>query len=186
MRCRRRRRESGIMKFGLGVAAVVLALDQVSKAILLGVLRPDGVTDTPFVTDRIIEVLPVFNLRMAWNTGISFSMFNSGGVMTYALLAVQVSITAGLIWWLRTMQGALLRFASGLIIGGAIGNIIDRARWGAVADFFDFHIGDWHFATFNVADSCISIGVALWLLDVVINRHHHAAGTTSGGPTPGS
>jgi signal peptidase II len=161
------------MRLGLSLAAVVLILDQVSKIWLLGVMRPEGVLETPFFTDKIIEVLPFFNLRMAWNTGISFSLFDGGGATTYVLLAMQVAITLGLIWWLRTLTGRLIQVATGLIIGGAIGNIIDRARWGAVADFFDFHVAGWHFATFNVADSCISIGVVLWLLDAIINRPQH-------------
>lgn len=162
------------MRLGLSVAAMILLLDQASKFMLVEwMFRPEGVTETPFFTDKITSLLPFFNLRMAWNTGISFSMFDGGGAVTYVLLAVQTAIAAGLIWWLRTLQGRVLHMASGLIIGGAVGNIIDRARFGAVADFFDFHVGGWHFATFNVADSCISIGVALWLLDAVMNRHHH-------------
>ncbi len=162
------------MRLGLSVAAIVLVLDQVTKALLLGVMRPEGVIETPFYTDKIIEILPFFNFRMAWNTGISFSMFDGGGTTTYVLLVIQSAITIGLIWWLRTLQGRLTQVATGLIIGGAIGNnMIDRVRWGAVADFFDFHVGGWHFATFNVADSCISIGVVLWLLDAVLNRQHH-------------
>jgi signal peptidase II len=161
------------MRIGLSVAAVVLVLDQVTKLILLNALRPEGVIDTPFFTDRIIEVLPFFNFRMAWNTGISFSLFDGGGATTYVLIAVQLAIIAGAIWWLRSLTGALIHVALGLIIGGGFSNIIDRVRWGAVADFFDFHVAAWHFATFNVADSCISIGVALWLLDAVLNRHQH-------------
>jgi len=161
------------MRLGLSVAAVVLILDQISKFILLDVMRPEGVVNTPFFSDKIIEVLPFFNFRMAWNTGISFSMFDGGGSTTYILLAVQSAITVALVWWLRTLKGGLIQLASGLIIGGAIGNIIDRARWGAVADFFDFHVAGWHFATFNVADSCISIGVALWLLDALMNHGQH-------------
>jgi signal peptidase II len=163
------------MRLGLIVAAIVLVLDQMSKYVLLEwVLRPDGVTETPFYTDKVVEMLPFFNFRMAWNTGISFSMFDGGGTTTYVLLIVTSAITAGLVWWLRAPHPPLMRVTLGLVIGGAVGNIIDRARWGAVADFFDFHVAGWHFATFNVADSCISIGVALLLLDAVINRSHHA------------
>ncbi|MBL8644772.1 MAG: signal peptidase II [Rhodospirillaceae bacterium] len=162
------------MRLGLSIAGAALVIDQISKAVLLNVLRPEGVTATPFSTDKIIEVLPFFNFRMAWNTGISFSMFDGGGATTYILLAVQVAITLALLYWLRSLSGRLMIVATGLIIGGAVGNIIDRARWGAVADFFDFHVAGWHFATFNVADSCISIGVALWLLDAILNRPQDA------------
>jgi signal peptidase II len=162
------------MRLGLIIAAVALVVDQITKAIFLGMLRPEGVTATPFYTDTLIYVFPFFNLRMAWNTGISFSMFDGGGAMVYVLLAVQTLITLALLWWLRTLKGKLIITATGLIIGGAIGNIIDRARWGAVADFFDFHVAGWHFATFNVADSCISVGVVLWLLDAILNRPQDA------------
>ncbi|MDX2142199.1 MAG: signal peptidase II [Rhodospirillaceae bacterium] len=161
------------MRLGLSVAAVVLILDQLSKALLLEALRPEGVSQTPFFTDTIIEVLPFFNFRMAWNTGISFSLFDGGGAMTYILLGVTSAITVGLIWWLRAPHPPLMRVTLGLVIGGAVGNIIDRARWGAVADFFDFHVAGWHFATFNVADSCISIGVGLLLLDALLRRPQH-------------
>ena len=85
------------MRLGLIIAAVSLVLDQISKAIFVDMLRPEGVTETPFYSDTLIEVLPFFNLQMAWNTGISFSMFNSGGAMTYVLLAVQIAITGALL-----------------------------------------------------------------------------------------
>jgi len=94
---------------GLSVAAVVLILDQISKFILLDVMRPEGVVNTPFFSDKIIEVLPFFNFRMAWNTGISFSMFDGGGSTTYILLAVQSAITVALVWWLRTLKGGLIQ-----------------------------------------------------------------------------
>src|SRR5262249_4392102 len=141
-------------------------------------LRPPGVTETPFYTDKIIEVLPFFNFRMTWNTGISFSLFNSGEDLTVkTLIAVQIVITLGLAWYMRRMDRPWMQVATGLIVGGAGGNIIDRAVHGAVADFLDFHVGAWHFPTFNVADSCISIGVFLWLLDALGLSTHHGRAT---------
>ncbi|MCB2108866.1 MAG: signal peptidase II, partial [Rhodobacteraceae bacterium] len=126
--------------------------------------------------DRVIPIIPQFNFIMAWNRGISFSLFSAGSdAQTWLLVGVQSAITLGLLWWLARLNGRLLIVGAGLIIGGAIGNIIDRLRFGAVTDFIDFYVGNWHFATFNVADSCISIGVGLWLLDAVIRKPHHDA-----------
>jgi signal peptidase II len=164
-------------KWGLLIAAAIFLLDRITKYVMVEkVMRPEGVTDTPYFTERTITVLPVLDLRMAWNYGISFSLFNSGSDgMVMALLAVQVLITAGLCWYMWRLDGILMQVAAGLIVGGALGNILDRAVYGAVADFLDFHWGDLHFPTFNLADSCISIGVALWLLDAVRAASHHAA-----------
>jgi len=169
----------GMPTAGIAVAVVSLILDQLTKYIMVErVLRPKGVTETPYFTDRVIEVLPFFNLRLSWNMGISFSMFNSGETTTWALLlAVQIIITIGLLFWLRTLDRPLLHIASGLIIGGALGNIIDRALYGGVADFLDFYWQSWHFPTFNVADTCISVGAGLWLLDAALDRPQHAATT---------
>lgn len=162
----------GMPKLGIAVAAIVLIADQLTKCIMVErVMRPEGVTETPFFTDKLIEVLPFFQLRMAWNAGISFSMFNSGEALTTALLiVVQLGITLALLWWLRTLDRPWLQMACGLVIGGALGNILDRLMFGAVADFLDFYWGSWHFPTFNVADSSISIGAGLWLLDAVLAR----------------
>jgi len=162
---------------GLAAAVGGLLADQVSKYIIVEkVMRPEGVTDTPFFSSRVIEVLPVFDLRLSWNAGISFSLFNSGAGLTVAiLLAVQVLITLLLLWWLWRLDRRWLQVACGLIIGGALGNIIDRATWSAVADFLLVHWRDWEFPTFNVADTCITIGAAMWLLDAVIAPHHDAA-----------
>jgi len=164
------------MKSGIPLAAAILVADQVTKYIMVEkVMRPEGVTDTPFFSPTVIEVLPFFNLRMTWNTGISFSLFNSGEAVTVALLiAVQVMVTGALIWFMSRTPGALIQLASGLIVGGALGNIIDRVRFGAVADFLDFHWADWHFPTFNLADTAISVGVGLWLLDAVLRPSHDA------------
>jgi signal peptidase II len=153
-----------------------LAFDRITKYVMIEqVMRPPGVTETPFFTDKIIDLIPVFSFRMAWNTGISFSLFNSGEALTVnILLAVQIVITLFLAWTIFTAKNAWVQVATGLIVGGAIGNIYDRAMYGAVADFLDFHVGEWHFPTFNVADSCISIGVFLWLLDAMGLTPHHA------------
>jgi signal peptidase II len=168
--------KSRLPTIGLATAVGALILDRVTKYVMIEqVMRPPGVTETPFFTDKIIELIPVFNFRMAWNTGISFSLFNSGTALTVnILLAVQVVITLFLAWTIFTAKNGWVQFATGLIVGGAIGNIVDRAMYGAVADFLDFHVGEWHFPTFNVADSCISVGVFLWLLDAIGLTPHHA------------
>jgi len=160
---------------GTITALVALVVDQATKYIIMEwVMRPEGVTETPFYTDKIIELLPVFNFRMAWNPGISFSLFNSGEATTIGILiAVQVAITGVLVWFMFRAKDTWIQLATGLIIGGALGNIIDRVAFGAVADFLDFHVGGWHFPTFNVADSCISIGVFVWLLDAIGLTPHH-------------
>ena len=160
---------------GLVVAVVALFADQVSKYIMVElVMRPDGISGTPFYSSRIIEVLPVFQLRMAWNTGISFSLFDSGTTLTIvALIIVQSVIMLTILWFMWHMSGAWMQTACGLIVGGGLGNIVDRMTMGAVADFLDFFWQDWHFPTFNLADTCISVGVGMWLLDALITRPHH-------------
>ena len=91
------------------------------------------------------------------------------------LIVMQSAITIALVWYMWRLNGRWMQIAAGLIVGGALGNIFDRLIYGGpVADFFDFHLGEWHFATFNVADSFISVGVALWLLDAVLTASHHA------------
>jgi signal peptidase II len=160
-------------RFGLVVAGVAFVVDRLSKVLLIAAMRGEGMNETPFFTDKQIDLLPVFNIRMAWNYGISFSLFNSTSWIVIA--AVQIVITIALLWYMWRLESRWMQLAAGLIVGGAIGNIFDRVMYsGAVADFFDFHLGEWHFATFNVADSFISIGVALWLLDAVLTASHHA------------
>jgi signal peptidase II len=167
---------AGMPRLGIVVAAASVVADQLSKYIMVErVMRPEGVTATPYFTDSVIDVLPIFNLRLSWNAGISFSLFSSGEATTTALLlVVQVGITLLLLWWLRQFNRPWMQVACGLIIGGALGNIVDRALYGAVADFLDFHWGVWHFPTFNVADTCISVGAGLWLLDAAFSRPHDA------------
>ena len=143
---------------GLIVAAAVVALDQLSKWWILDrVMQP---------IPHVVEVTPFFNLVLVWNYGVSFGTFASGAAyMPYVLSAIAVVITVSLLFWLRQAERRLVALAIGLIIGGAAGNVVDRLRFGAVADFLDFHIDSWHFWAFNVADSGISVGVLLLLLD---------------------
>lgn len=166
-----------VMRFSLLIALTVFLADQVSKISLLElVFRPEGVIGAPFPSQRIVEILPFFQLRLAWNPGISFSLFNSGEDVTVVLLIVaQLAIVSWLVWWIRSAETRLMQAALGCIVGGALGNILDRFLYGAVVDFLDFHAAGYHFPTFNLADSAISIGVALWLLDAYLQRPHHGA-----------
>ncbi len=112
-----------------------------------------------------IELLPFFNLVMVWNKGVSFGMFagdDSSGAMI--LIATSLIITAFLLFWLLTVHEKSIAVAISVIIGGALGNVHDRARFGAVADFFDFHFLGWHYPAFNIADCAIVLGVAYIVL----------------------
>ena len=138
------------MGLGLVVAAIVAALDQLSKYLMLHYLWDSG---------NFVEVLPFFNLVNAWNTGVSFSMFsNQGNLGTVLLCLVAATIVGFLLWWLKGEKIRAYQVALGMIIGGAMGNMIDRLRVGAVFDFLDFHLGAHHWPAFNLADSCIFIG----------------------------
>ena len=148
------------MKLGLIVAAVALVLDQASKFFFYDLLVADG--------QRAIEVLPFFNLVTVWNYGISFGMFNSGSAGgSIIFVGLALAIVVALLVWLRSVASPLVAAALGLVIGGAIGNVIDRLRFGAVFDFLDFHVAGWHWPAFNVADSAICVGVALLCIDAL-------------------
>jgi signal peptidase II len=156
------------MRNGLVLAAVVAALDQLAKFWVLGFFaaRP-GETG--------VAVLPFFNLVLAWNRGVSFGLFNSGearGTLIFAALAVL--IVAALLWWLRHAERGWLALAIGLVIGGALGNILDRIFRGAVVDFLDFHWGDWHWFAFNLADTAITLGVIFIALDGLLGERRRA------------
>lgn len=135
---------------GLCVAIVVILVDQLSKYFVYRVMLADI---------EGIVVAPFFNIIKAWNTGISFSMFNnSGSLGVFLLSAASLIIVAFLVNWLRKEKTRYTQIAIGFIIGGAIGNVIDRITLGAVFDFLDAHAFGYHWPTFNVADSFICIG----------------------------
>ena len=148
------------MKLGLAVAVAALALDQASKLYFYDLLVAEG--------RRAIEVLPFFNLVTVWNYGISFGMFNNGSPAgSIVFVALALAIVVALLIWLRSVTSPLVAVALGMVIGGAIGNVVDRLRFGAVFDFLDFHIAGWHWPAFNVADSAICVGVVLLCIDAL-------------------
>jgi signal peptidase II len=143
----------------LGVAAIaaVIGLDQASKWVML-----EHVLNPP----RVIEVTPFFNLVYAWNLGVSFGLFDEvGAANRWVLPLVAMAVAAFLAWWLLRSRHWVLSLGLGLIIGGAIGNVIDRIRFGAVFDFLDLHAAGWHWPAFNLADSAITVGVVLLIVD---------------------
>ena len=145
------------MLFGLLIALGVVIIDQVSKYVILHHVLTDYAA---------IVLAPFFAIVRAWNTGVSFSMFNDFGINgVYILSGVAIIIVLALLKWLKTEKNRTMQVALGFIIGGALGNVIDRIRLGAVFDFLDFYVGDYHWPAFNAADSFICIGAAL----VVIN-----------------
>ena len=146
-----------ISVYGLLVAVGILVADQISKVFFLDLMQqnPGGIIVTPF-----------FNLVMVWNTGVSFGLFSEDSASrSWTLIAVSFAVMIWLGWWLWRAHSALVAVALGMIIGGAMGNVIDRYRFGAVFDFLDFHAFGWHWPAFNVADSGIVIGVLLLLAD---------------------
>ena len=153
------------MRPGLALAAIILILDQISKWwVIEKVMRPEGVTETPFYSPQAIEILPFLHLVMAWNRGVSFGIFNNDGPWNALLLSIlALVISACLIYWMRKADGLWMKLSLGLIVGGALGNVIDRVRFGAVADFVFFHVGSFEWPAFNLADSAISVGAVLLL-----------------------
>lgn len=147
---------------GLIVSAAVLAADQVTKWLILStVMQPP----------RIIPVTPFFNLVLGWNRGVSFGMLNSEADLSAWLLPLAViAITVALGVWLYRSDRPRVAAALGLIIGGAIGNLVDRVRYGAVLDFLDFHAAGFHWPAFNLADSGITVGAIVLILDSLFVR----------------
>jgi signal peptidase II len=157
-----------MLRLGLVVAAVVLVLDQATKWLIL-----TEVMDPP----RRIPVTDFFDLVLVWNPGISFGLLGgSAGWQPWVLAAFGTVVAGGLLVWLhRAALGLLPSLGVGLIVGGALGNVIDRLRYGAVVDFLDFHLGGWHWPAFNVADSAITIGVAALVLDAILQNRSEKA-----------
>ncbi len=117
-----------------------------------------------------LVVVPFLDLVLTCNSGVSFGLFNRTGVSALLFALAAALIILVLLFWLSRVRQNFLAFAIGLIIGGAIGNVIDRLRFGAVIDFLYFHAGSWYWPAFNLADSAICLGVAAMLLDGLLLR----------------
>jgi signal peptidase II len=143
------------------IALAVILVDQIAKAGVLAHFDESEVIPTPFA--------PFLDLTLRWNRGISFSLFARDSAAGQAvLLAVTLAATGLLAWWLVHSRSALPAAGLGLIIGGALGNAIDRIAHGAVIDYLDLHAFGRHFFVFNVADAAINVGVALLILDLLL------------------
>ena len=140
----------------LALAAAIMVIDQLSKFWLIAWVEAQG---------GWVQVTGFFNLVMVWNRGISFGMLQSGETGRWLLVGFTTLVCLGLCFWLSRQRDIWPSLALGAVIGGAVGNIVDRIWRGAVADFFDFHVMGYHWPAFNVADSAITIGVAMLLYD---------------------
>jgi signal peptidase II len=152
---------------GAIVAAAALAADQIFKNVMLYGFDFVALCPPPRRCPLVgIPVTPFFDLAMVWNTGVSYGLFQAGGLTgTIILTTFSVVAVAALSWWLMTAERRLLAWGLGLVIGGAVGNVIDRILYGAVADFFHFHAFGRGWYVFNVADAAITVGVVMLLVD---------------------
>jgi signal peptidase II len=147
---------------GIVLALSVAFLDLLSKRIIFTILEQQNNLSPE------IKIFDFFSLVYVWNRGVSFGMFNSLENSHLIFSILQGSIAFGLCFWLYYNEKKHFTIALGLIIGGALGNVMDRIKNGAVADFLDFHIGIYHWPAFNLADSCVFIGVAILLFDEIL------------------
>ncbi|OOG41042.1 signal peptidase II [Polaromonas sp. A23] len=144
----------------LGLALILLIADQFTKVLILGYYR---LGDSTYVTS-------FFNVVRAHNTGAAFSFLASAsGWQRWFFTGIGVAATLFILWMLKSHAGQkLFSFALACILGGALGNVIDRLLHGYVVDFLDFHYGGWHFPAFNVADSAITVGAVCLILDELL------------------
>jgi len=150
------------IRFGLIIAFMVLLADQLNKYWTLHIYQ--------LAEKGRVPVTPFLDLVLVWNKGISYGMFQQDGYGRYILIGLSVAISVGLIYWLRGVKYKSVAVALGMIIGGAIGNAIDRGVYGAVADFFLLHGFGYEWYVFNIADIAISLGVCLLLIETLRKR----------------
>lgn len=157
--------------FGIAMIFIVIAFDQLSKWVVTELVMKSSkeqslsffewlstIPDKPEYMSY--EILPFYNIVMVWNYGVSFGMFNNQSQENaFILVGIAAVIAFVLILWMLRASHKYVAMALALAIGGAFGNIIDRVRFGAVADFIDIHAYGYHWPAFNVADSAIVVGI---------------------------
>lgn len=160
----------------LSIIFGVVLLDQITKSILLYLITGTvpfagnawGIVKYPYIMSRVTDW---FNIVFTWNPGASFSLFRSLGEFSpWIIVGATGVIIALLVWYLFRRAGGAEKLPIAFIIGGALGNLIDRIRFGAVIDFLDFHIKTAHWPAFNVADMFIVIGVAIYIINIIFRK----------------
>ena len=147
----------------LGIGQAVLIADLMTKQFMLG-----WIFDPP----RRVEVLPFLNFAPVWNPGISFGLLaDAGGVMPMLLTALAFAVAAWMVWKAPAFQ-QLERIGGGLIAGGAVGNALDRIRFGKVVDFIDVYVQTWHWPAFNIADAAITVGAFFWIVSLFVEKEN--------------
>jgi signal peptidase II len=145
------------------LSLLVVALDQASKLWIL----------EHFTEYQVVEVWPVFNLTLVFNRGAAFSFLaDAGGWQQYFFIGLASVVSLVLLVWLRNMTAheRLTAWGVALVLGGAVGNLIDRLAHGKVVDFLQWHWEHHYFPSFNLADSAITLGVILLLIDALVSR----------------
>ncbi len=170
------------------VILTVLASDQWTKWLVLNEPRMNALAclDAGLRCGRIELALPV-DLQMVWNRGMSYGLFQAEGAMRWVLAGVMLAIAIGFLVWLMRADGRWLKLSLALVIGGAIGNLIDRIRFGAVVDFIDVNqltanLFPW---VFNIADAAISVGAVLLFIDQFILERGRTASSRAATPRSG-
>jgi signal peptidase II len=161
----------GKYRLGFGIALVVFILDQLAKWAVTGPLGRNHIGDQ-------LVLLPIFNFTYTENNGISLGLLNATNpVGRWMLVAVTSAIAVAVAVWIGREKNRIDRAALGMVLGGALGNILDRVRFGYVVDYADLHFGDFRpFLVFNVGDAAISIAVVILLLRAFLARKDHPEG----------
>ena len=147
---------------GFAIAFIALLIDQAYKWWMLYVYD--------IAARGLVTITPFFDITLVWNKGISYGLFQQESATgRYVLIGIILCIAVVLVIWLMQARNYIMAVAMGLVLGGAVGNVVDRIYYGAVADFFSFHYRGFNWYVFNLADIWVVAGAALLIYDSVRN-----------------